>query len=99
MVISSVGEGVWPCVLFYLFPHKSSRSAHRLATGRENFLLLEGFVVPPGERREGRLGSDAEHLARQSPKNVAQACGAASLAAGDDPRGQGGHRETAGGCK
>src|SRR5512135_1691561 len=39
--------------------------------------FLEGFVVPQGGRRaSGRRsgsGSDAEHLARQSPKNVAQA--------------------------
>jgi hypothetical protein len=34
-VMSSVGAVVLPCVLFYLFPLKFSRSAHRLATGRE----------------------------------------------------------------
>ena len=38
---------------------------------------FEGFVVPQGGRRasgrRGGSGSDAEHLARQSPKNVAQA--------------------------
>lgn len=32
---SSFGEGMLPCVLFYLFPLKFSRSAHRLATGRK----------------------------------------------------------------
>jgi len=36
MVRSSFGEGVLPCVLFYLFPLKFSISAHRLATGRKN---------------------------------------------------------------
>src|SRR4051812_3838809 len=34
MVISSFGEVVLPCVLFYRSPLKFSRSAHRLATGR-----------------------------------------------------------------
>ena len=34
MVMSSVGAVVLPCVLFYLFPLKFSRSAHRLATGK-----------------------------------------------------------------
>jgi hypothetical protein len=38
MVMSSFGEGVLPCVPFYRFPLKSSRSAHRLATGRKSFL-------------------------------------------------------------
>jgi len=37
MVRSSFGEGVLPCVLFYLFPLKFSISAHRLATGRKYF--------------------------------------------------------------
>ena len=32
---SSVGAVVWPCVLFYLSPLKSSSSAHRLPTGRK----------------------------------------------------------------
>ena len=40
-MMSSVGAVVWPCVLFYLLPLKSSRSAHRLATGRKLFRVLE----------------------------------------------------------
>ena len=43
MVRSSFGEGVLPCVLFYLFPLKFSRSAHRLATGRKFFLVGRGI--------------------------------------------------------
>lgn len=39
MVRSSVGAVVWPCVPLYRFPLKSSSSAHRLATGRDLFLL------------------------------------------------------------
>jgi hypothetical protein len=35
--MSSFGEGVLPCVLFYLFPLRFSKSAHRLATGRKIF--------------------------------------------------------------
>jgi hypothetical protein len=35
MRMSSVGAVVLPCVLFYLFPFRFSRSAHRLATGRK----------------------------------------------------------------
>jgi hypothetical protein len=35
--MSSFGEGVLPCVPFYRFPLKSSRAAHRLATGRKKF--------------------------------------------------------------
>jgi len=41
MVISSFGEGVFLCVLFYLLPPKSTRSAHRLATGRKNIDVPE----------------------------------------------------------
>ena len=44
---------------------------------QKTYLLLEGFVVPQGGRRasgrRGGSGSDVDHLARQSPKNVAQA--------------------------
>jgi len=40
MVRSSFGEGVLPCVLFYLFPLKFSISAHRLATGRKKSSAL-----------------------------------------------------------
>src|SRR5512135_2260460 len=57
---------------------------------------LEGFVVPQGGRRasgrRGGSGSDAEHRARESPKNGAQArrffglAGAADR--GDLPSGQ-----------
>ena len=35
MVTSSVGTVVLPCVPFYRFPLRSSRSAHRLPTGRK----------------------------------------------------------------
>jgi len=45
MVRSSFGEGVLPCVLFYLFPLKFSISAHRLATGRD-FFRREGVARP-----------------------------------------------------
>jgi hypothetical protein len=48
MMISSFGEGVLLCVLFYLLPLKSSRSAHRLATGRILFLSGHFAVVSSG---------------------------------------------------
>src|SRR3954471_25003805 len=37
MVTSSVGAVALPCVLLYRFPLRFSRSAHRLATGRDFF--------------------------------------------------------------
>src|SRR5512142_2180631 len=37
MMTASVGAVVLPCVPFYLSPLKSSRFAHRLATGRDFF--------------------------------------------------------------
>jgi hypothetical protein len=43
-VMSSVGAVVLPCVLFYLFPFRFSRSAHRLPTGREVFAHLRYCV-------------------------------------------------------
>jgi len=43
MVMSSFGEGVLPCVPFYRFPLNSSRSAHRLATGRKFSLTRAGM--------------------------------------------------------
>ena len=42
---SSFGEGVLPCVLFYLFPLKFSISAHRLATGRNFFLAVASLCA------------------------------------------------------
>jgi hypothetical protein len=46
MVMSSVGAVVLLCVLFYRIPLKSSRSAHRLATGRQTLLLITDFGEP-----------------------------------------------------
>src|SRR4051794_30992306 len=74
MVMSSVGAVVLPCVPFYLFPLKSSRSAHRLATGRKSLLLNATLSsspksVPPSERvglSEG--GRSAEERATVGPE-------------------------------
>src|SRR4051794_36492666 len=48
MVMSSVGAGLLPCVLFYRFPFRFSRSAHRLSTGRK-------FLRRGGGHRERTL--------------------------------------------
>src|SRR3954469_22817047 len=41
MTMFSFGEGALSCVPFYPFPSIFSRSAHRLATGRKLFVVLE----------------------------------------------------------
>src|SRR5512135_1206968 len=45
MVTASVGAVVLPCVPFYLSPLKSSRFAHRLATGRKRFVPIAGLAT------------------------------------------------------
>ena len=72
-------------------PDRAPRTSHKLVA-RPAWRLATIHATKGGqwETAGGCKWSDAEHLARQSPKNVAQACGAASLAAGDDPRDQGG---------
>src|SRR5262245_31119268 len=74
MVMSSFGEGVWPCVLFYLPPHRPSRFAHRLTTGRKFFTLRRGADLNPraprrgagagvkGTRKMRTLGADRYHF-------------------------------------
>src|SRR5512135_1846587 len=47
MVTASVGAVVLPCMPFYLSPLKSSRFAHRLATGRELFSDCITKDTPP----------------------------------------------------
>lgn len=47
MVRSSVGERVLPCVRFYLFPLKFSRSAHKQATGRKIFPRTTRNLIHP----------------------------------------------------
>src|SRR4051812_30329879 len=44
MVMSSVSAVVLPCVPFYLFPFRFSRSAHRLTTGRN--VLKTSLSIP-----------------------------------------------------
>src|SRR5512135_1226187 len=47
MVRSSVGERVLPGVRFDLFPLKFSRSAHQLASAKENFPPYDPKPDPP----------------------------------------------------
>ena len=65
---SSFGEGVLPCVLFYLFPLKFSISAHRLATGRKKFpgfraLAARGIRMGLRQRRGGLAMNEHELFA------------------------------------
>src|SRR4051794_33065255 len=65
MVMSSVGAVVLPCVLFYLFPLQSSRSAHRLATGRKLLATNEKLQATQAELRS-TLYAAHMNLAKQA---------------------------------
>src|SRR5262249_10319206 len=56
MVMTSVGAVVLPCALLYPFPLRSSRSAHRLATGRNFFDTMDHRHLQAILRRRVRDG-------------------------------------------